>query len=303
MKRYLFVASVLLAVVAFAYQRGLPPALAKHASNLKEAGSMKAKLSVREVGGKSIIVEITYTKPNSLRIDTPTELVVSDGETLTVLDKEKNTFTQQPIDKNDLLARTSDPAVWGWASFLQSNPVKLFKSAEAAGERKRRGVDISQTTIVLPERDSTATMFIETKTGVARGYMLKIGDKQWVVWAESIEISKAGMDASSFAFVAPEGAELIEVSEDDVAYSDVQSILSRNCGPCHTGRSEGGLSVRNYRSLMSSRKIVEGDPGASRLIQSLRGTNGAQRMPQGGRPLADEDIEKIEAWIEAGAKE
>jgi hypothetical protein len=106
-------------------------------------------------------------------------------------------------------------------------------------------------------------------------------------------------------------------------YAEVQAIfrkVSFSCTICHTG---GGaelpalFNVSSHESLlddskqcadkMTPRKRVKpGDAANSYVIHKLRGMMlcDGSKMPQiGGSPPSDEDIKKIEAWIDAGAKE
>lgn len=80
----------------------------------------------------------------------------------------------------------------------------------------------------------------------------------------------------------------------------VSDLLSERCGSCHVNENFGELSLGSYESALAGGKsgpaIVPGDPEASVLMQI---------QLAGGHPgqLAREDLEKLGAWIEAGAPE
>lgn len=88
-------------------------------------------------------------------------------------------------------------------------------------------------------------------------------------------------------------------------------MFDNNCAVsgCHdaTGNS-GGLTLTGYDNLMVGTSnhgpvVIEGNGPGSFLIKALRGTaEGIPRMPNGGTPLADDIIDQIESWIDAGAK-
>jgi formylglycine-generating enzyme required for sulfatase activity len=86
--------------------------------------------------------------------------------------------------------------------------------------------------------------------------------------------------------------------------SKAQEILRANCYRCHgqDGTIEGGFNyVLDRRQLVARRKIVPGDPEASRLYRRL--TSSDSPMPPEGeqpRPTAT-DIPLISDWIKAGA--
>jgi mono/diheme cytochrome c family protein len=88
-------------------------------------------------------------------------------------------------------------------------------------------------------------------------------------------------------------------------FAEVQPILTRNCAGCHGARPKEGYDMRTLESIMKGGEdgplIKAGDPAGSLLIQVLRGQEGHPKMPPSG-PLDDADVQKIEAWIKAGAK-
>ena len=93
-------------------------------------------------------------------------------------------------------------------------------------------------------------------------------------------------------------------------------IFSKRCsgqpGLCHNGQFEPNLSTPalTYAYLVNRPGLEKADrlraaPGnaaGSLLIDKLRNRNGvATQMPLGAEPLAEEDIQAIEAWIQGGA--
>jgi hypothetical protein len=86
---------------------------------------------------------------------------------------------------------------------------------------------------------------------------------------------------------------------------DIQPILSTRCTPCHgpdTQQSQLRLDSRTaaLRGGLSGPVIVPGKGGESLLLQRLTGKL-QPRMPFQLQPLPAADIDKIRAWIDAGA--
>ncbi len=86
-------------------------------------------------------------------------------------------------------------------------------------------------------------------------------------------------------------------------------IISTYCISCHSSSIQlGNLDLTDFagwidaNSLSGNPYVVPGDPDASELVWRVEGTNGLQRMPQGGQ-LASSEIEAIRTWIEQGALE
>ena len=303
MKRSLIVLAAAAAVVAFAMQIALPPALAGHAAKLKEAQGLKVKLAVSPVGGATTSVEFSYGKPRLIRIDSPDRLVVSDGRMLSVLDKAKNTYTQEPLTADNSAPYLEATGTWGWESFFQADSAKLFKAAKAGAQTKVRGVDVSPVDVTSLDGKTTATLYIEAKTGVARGYQFHKDGKDYIVWAETVVASAEAPDTGAFSFTAPAGATKVDpAAVAEVTWDKVSSIFDRACMPCHSPNVQSGqLDLSGYDSTVNSRYVVRGKSKVSSLALVLRAA-GSGRMPQGRPPLPDKDIKTIEDWIDGGLK-
>jgi hypothetical protein len=96
---------------------------------------------------------------------------------------------------------------------------------------------------------------------------------------------------------------------------DVESIITSRCAPCHTTGASGGLKLAPadvaYTSLVnqnvgaaacsSAVRVIPGDAQNSYLIAKLRNAPGicGLPMPRNRPPLPEEEIQAIEAWIDA----
>ena len=96
---------------------------------------------------------------------------------------------------------------------------------------------------------------------------------------------------------------------------EVQNIITSQCAPCHTTGASGGLKLSPadvaYSSLVSQGvgaaacasqvRVVPGDAANSYLVAKLRGTPGicGVPMPRNRPALPEEQIQTIEAWINA----
>ena len=92
-------------------------------------------------------------------------------------------------------------------------------------------------------------------------------------------------------------------------HKDIQPLLTQNCAPCHINGATGGLSLKSYDSLMAGGAVgpvvTPGDPDHSHLVLMVKGQDPqfqGLRMPLGGNPLSDAEIQTIANWIKNGAK-
>ena len=87
----------------------------------------------------------------------------------------------------------------------------------------------------------------------------------------------------------------------------LKPIFDKRCLSCHGARKKGGYSMVDYTNTMTSGDnapvIVAGDAANSLLAKMLHGIKsdaGGQMPPS--RPLAKEQIDLIERWINQGAQ-
>ena len=88
--------------------------------------------------------------------------------------------------------------------------------------------------------------------------------------------------------------------------ADVAPILEKNCLACHsTSVHKSGLILESYSSLMKGGKhgqpVLPHDAKGSLMVQMLEGDVDPQ-MPANADPLPASDIDRIKAWINAGAE-
>lgn len=84
--------------------------------------------------------------------------------------------------------------------------------------------------------------------------------------------------------------------------TEIKPILEQNCLSCHNAeKGKGGLVVQDIDSLLrggahDGPSVVAGQSEKSPLVQRLRGVK-EPRMPMNGKPLSEEQIERIAKWI------
>src|SRR5262249_11572890 len=87
---------------------------------------------------------------------------------------------------------------------------------------------------------------------------------------------------------------------------DIEPIFTANCIRCHgPRRARSQLRLDNKSRAMkggiSGAVIIPGNSQAYRLVKRILGEGDEARMPLGGDPLKNEQIELIRKWIDQGA--
>ena len=110
--------------------------------------------------------------------------------------------------------------------------------------------------------------------------------------------------AISSGTIAALSAQTVNAGAPEFFENKIRPILANNCFGCHTNSQLGGLRLDTLEAMKKGGKrgpsIVPGDPDKSLLIQAVRQTDPALKMPYGGKLKASE-IADLEAWVKGGA--
>ncbi len=104
----------------------------------------------------------------------------------------------------------------------------------------------------------------------------------------------------------------VVIAHDTLDFNAIQGILSANCGGgnCHINQATSGVNLSSYEALMSSigeqyegPVVVAGSPSRSPLIDKILmpAPEHGSRMPLGGEPLDELELDMLLDWISDGA--
>jgi outer membrane lipoprotein-sorting protein len=291
------------AAVTALWQQTVPAALKGHVDALNAAQSMSAKLSV-SAGGPMEEVKLTFSKPNLWKVETAGGFQLFDGHKIYNYDGAKKTYTETEATSDaGFAAVNAMREAWTWTSFFSPAGLKNVTAATRGKMQKMRGMDLTAVTLSFSTPGRDCVFYMDDKTGLARGMTFKEGDKNLIVFASELTLAKEPMAESVFAFTAPEGATKEVVVAPTATFTEVQSILTQNCMPCHDAQNHrSNYTLNSYDSIMASPGAVKVDnPDESFIIRSLKGDR-AQRMPYKKAPLSAAKIQLIYDWMKAGAK-
>lgn len=291
-----------LAFAAALTQSGGKQALDGHVSKLASAQALTAKLTAQRLPGAPTEWTVQFSRPNYLRIESPTHLWVSDGKSLYSLDKAKNSYAVEVVASDTCAKIAGIDETAGWAAFFDPKVLADAKSVTLGSKRNIKGNATQEVTYTLGGK--TFTLYLDSKLGIARGFSLKSGDAESLILASEIAVLDNALDASAFAFAPPAGATKIDPSvARELSFADVAPIFMRNCSSCHnSSRLTGGIDLTSYASIMKVSGLVRpGDPDNSILYGAVSWTRGRSMPPSGGK-LPQSDIDAIRKWIADGAK-
>jgi outer membrane lipoprotein-sorting protein len=279
-----------------------PAPLDAHVRAMQGAQMLRASLTVIETTGITSQWQISFAKPNKVRVARGGDEVVLDGRTHFHYTKKDNQYTEAPQDPGAAVAAMAAEELWAWRAFFDAQAMAKVSGAKKVKNRVIKGIEVVEYQLTFGSDPTRAvSVYLDPKTSLCRGFSLKTSTRDFIAIATNLELSDQ-TDDKEFAFAAPPGAVRVEAKTADVTYAKVQAIFSRACMPCHSAQMHsGGLDLTSYEALMSRRGVVvKGDPAASLLVRSLK-LNNPSRMPKGRPPLPDAEIALIENWVKSGA--
>lgn len=273
----------------------------RSAKTLLAADSLSVTLTLNPVGGDPEEQTVKFAKPNKLRWESATTLWVTDGTTTIQYNKKLKSYKKGTDVAAFLKAALAEKPLWGWSAFFDPKFTEQITKSEVGTSRKFRG-EAAKDVVVTRKDDAKFTLTLDDAKAVPVlvRYSGGEGKPDWLVVANDLLLGKK-IEDTLFAFTAPEGAkDEAELAASGPTYADIKPILDKNCVNCHGGlETKKGINLASYSAVMGGRNmVVAGDPDRSRLIRVIK----RGEMPPAG-PLPADEIERLAAWIRAGAKE
>ncbi|MCW5943992.1 MAG: hypothetical protein KIS66_17310 [Fimbriimonadaceae bacterium] len=181
---------------------------------MADAKSLRVEYVVTELGGLSAEYRVTLAKPNLATIDSPDKLVVADGKTVTTFDKKERTFFRRAQTDADLTTLLAGDETRVWSPFFGQ---KLGMTGRNLGTKNRRGMVLDVLEVPLDAQGKKiATLYVLASDRLPRQAEIAVKDPAkpltYVLNTKSLDLNQ--VDASAFAFRAPEGSR--ELTEDEV---------------------------------------------------------------------------------------
>ncbi len=236
-------------------------------------------------------------------------------------------ITMAPYQQLDRLVHGTAPSV---PFTTKVAPILLSKCGRCHVNQQRGGVAMTTFAtlmqgpaagrIVLPgDADGSRLIEVIESGDMPRGGAKVTGPelqtlKQWIgagaeFDGEDPQASLANL-SSAAKKVSPAKVQVANATGNEtVSFAhDLAGILNERCANCHGNDRpvRARLNLTTFEGLLrggdNGPPVAPGKPDESLLLQKLKGTAEGARMPQGGKPLADDVIAQFETWIREGAR-
>lgn len=184
-----------------------------YVKTLNSAQSLKSEFTVTTIGGPTATYTVELAKPNLARLDKPAELIVADGKSITIYDKRAKTYYKQPQTDEALRSLLAPDELSLWSPFFNE---KTFQGVQTddGGKKTRKGMQLQLINGEADKGKKQLGFFLDAEN-VIRQFELfyKVDNVRVLVDTKSVSLGGEAVDASLFAFKAPEGSR--ELTEEE----------------------------------------------------------------------------------------
>lgn len=240
-----------LAAAAVVYAQGGSSVLQAFVKTVNEAPAISAEFMTQVVGGSPTNYRIDLAKPDKVRIESPSTLIVADGKVVTTLDKASNTYFKAPQNSKSLGEIFANDDLSVWQAFFNAKAFQNVASAKDKGEKVISGAKFKVVEVVQdPQGRITKTLYFDDKNLLKRAQgdiKDPNGNATSLMIAKSVEVRE--YRESDFAFAAPNGSREVTMEEMASAmwYHDLEEakavaaktnrkifvdFMATWCGPC-----------------------------------------------------------------------
>ena len=275
-------------LAAFAAAHLAPTVLGDFAKALQNAKTLKADYTVQKIGGSASRFSVELKKPNMMRVETPTQIVVSDGTVLTTLDKADGVYYKQPVTDAAVAETLSPEALNVWAGFFDAKALAPV-ATKALGAKSRGGMTLDAVEASYDRKgDRVVTYFLDSSDKVARQVQIDRnapGNKSTtIINAKDVQVD-GPLGPNAFAFKAPDGARETTLEEMSSArwltdLDEAKALATKTgkrifvdfmaswCGPCKVLDAQV-LQTDRFKQIAKEKFVllridVDEDPSTSR---------------------------------------
>lgn len=188
-----------------------------YAKAMNSSKSVSASFTIQKPIGSTVTYQIDLAKPNKASINSPTQIVVADGTTITTYEKSDNSYYKKPQTDADFKALFANDDLGLFGSFFDANYYGKVVSAKTAGTKVRKGVTYNVVDAKMDQAGKkTVSFYLDPSDQLARVAMITTVDgtnkDDTIIATKSLTVNND--NSGNFAFSAPAGAK--EISLDDM---------------------------------------------------------------------------------------
>lgn len=263
-------------------------------STLNKAEAISATVQVNVQGGAPSSYSISMAKPNKLRLETASQLVVADGTSVTTYLKGKNQYWSVDQTAMSLAEAMSGMEYQMWSPFFSDKAFAKVARVENKGDKRIKGEDHKVVHVEADAKgDTKMDFYLNSKSNLPTRLSIDsktlTGTSQMIL---SLEDAKMTAAADLFAFNAPEGAEKVDLSVMNLGkwlydHDEALKIASAGnklimvdfmadwCGPCKMMEAQV-FSTDEFKKATSDMVLLKIDVDRS---QALAQRYGIEAMP------------------------
>jgi outer membrane lipoprotein-sorting protein len=203
--------------VAFAVAQGPGAALlSKFGQKLSSADSVSSTYTIQAIGSSPDSYTIALKKPNLVRFETPTQLVIADGKQIFTYEKASKSYFKKPQSDEEVRALLGGSELDLFRGFFNADAYKAAAVKDLGAKNRKGQTYTAVQASVDPSGKKTVTYFL-AGDDLARAAQIDLNDPNgkvtYIVDTKTFEVGGA-FAPDTFSFTPPADAK--EITLDDL---------------------------------------------------------------------------------------
>ncbi len=218
MKRKFAWTAGIVAIVSLALAQGSGTSVLQgFVKSLNEAPALSVDYTTQVVGGSPTEFTVDLQKPNKARIESPSQLIIADGNNITTLDRGANSYFKAPQTEEAFADLFKNEDISIWKAFFDSKAFNKVVSAKLKGEKVMSGMKLRLVEYSSdPQGRILKTMYLDDKN-VLRRLQTEVKDDSGslttLLVTKALDNSSTANKSEDFVFTAPAGSKEMTLEE------------------------------------------------------------------------------------------
>ncbi len=219
MRRPIFlIAGIAAFAVAYA-QVSTSALLTSFSKAINDAKTVKSDYTFQTIhAGGAEDYSVILKKPNLVRVETPSQLVIADGKDITTYDKAEKTYFKKPQTAADLKQIFAPDELHVWAGFFDANAYKAFRTKDIGNRSVKGGMLSAVEASYDAQERKVITYLLNPDDKIARKAQIELDKKDkekslsMVLDTKNLSVN-SDISNDAFVFTAPADAKEMTLAE------------------------------------------------------------------------------------------
>jgi len=182
--------------------------IADYVKKVNEAKSLSVSYTVQRLGGLPKHYTLLFSKPDRIRLETPTGVIAADGSYITAYEKSDKSYFRVAETQRGLLEILRPGEFYLWRAFFDPKAFGRMPEATFAGHKTHKGMDLTVVKGTVDMSNDHFVTFYFDSSGLPRQaeIVLQVEGIDTLIDTDSFELGLQPFSIDKFVFTPPVGS-------------------------------------------------------------------------------------------------